>query len=95
MLVDPDSVRRFGATCAAQATGLSAAANTLRSVAGDGAIAAFGPVGSGFLAALEEAVATAARAIDAIGADLADAHPISAAAANAYVAADRRGSSLL
>ena len=95
MLVDTDAIHSFGADCSTRAADLCAATHALRAVASHGAAAAFGPVGAGFLAALDEAAATAARAIDALGVDLAGAQPVSGAVADAYADADRRGSRLL
>ena len=95
MLVDTDAIRALGAACSAQADDLSAAAAALKSLPGPDAAAAFGPVGAGFLAALADAVAAEARAITALGDDLASAHSVSGAVAEAYADADRRGSRLL
>ena len=61
MLVDTDAIRALGAACSDQAADLSAAAAALTSLPGPDATAAFGPVGAGFLAALDDA-ATARRA---------------------------------
>jgi Excreted virulence factor EspC, type VII ESX diderm len=95
MLVDTDAIRALGAAFSSQADELSAAATALKSLPGPDATAAFGPIGSGFLATLAEAAAAEARAITALSADVASAHPVSAAVADAYADADRRGSRLL
>ena len=95
MFVDTDAIRALSAACSAQAADLSAAAAALASLPGTDAAAAFGPVGEGFVAALVDAATAHARAITALSADVASAHSISAAVADAYVAADKRGSRLL
>ncbi|OBB17819.1 hypothetical protein A5662_05465 [Mycobacteriaceae bacterium 1482268.1] len=95
MLVDTNVIRTLGTDCSNQADDLSAAAAALKSLPGPGATTAFGPVGAGFLAALAEAVVVEARAVIALSEDLASARPISGVMADAYAAADRRGSRLL
>ena len=95
MLVDTDAIRALGAACSAQAADLSAAATALASLPGPDAAAALGPVGAGFVAALDDAATAHAQAITALSADAASAHPVSAAVADAYADADHRGSRLL
>ncbi len=95
MFVDTDAIRALGAACSDQAADLSAAAAALSSLPGPGATAAFGPVGAGFVAALDDAVRTHARAVTALSADLASAHTTAFGAAAAYADAEQRGSRLL
>ena len=95
MLVDTDAIRALGAACSAQAADLSAAATSLASLPGPDAAAGLGPVGAGFVAALDDAATAHAKAITALSADVASAHPVSAAVADAYADADQRGSRLL
>ena len=95
MLVDTDAIRALGTACSAQAADLSVAATALASLPGPDVIAAFGSVGAGFVAALDDAAAAHARAITALSADVASAHPVSAAVADAYADADRRSGRLL
>jgi len=95
MLVDTDAIRALGAACSAQADDMSAVAAALKSLPGPAATAAFGPVGAGFLAALADAAAAEARAITALGTDLASAHSVSGSVADAYADADRHNSRLL
>jgi hypothetical protein len=95
MLVDTNAIRALGTDCLKQADDLSAAAAALKSLPGPGATAAFGPVGAGFLATLADAVVLEARAVIALSEDLASAQGKSGALADAYAAADRRGSHLL
>ena len=65
MLVDTDAIRTLRRRpVRSQAADLSAAATALQASAPHGSTAAFGPVGAGFLAALDDAAATAAQAID-------------------------------
>ncbi len=66
MLVDTDAIRAFGAACSAQAADLSAAATALASLPGPDAAAALGPVGAGFVAALDDAATAHAQAITAL-----------------------------
>ncbi len=95
MLVDTDAIRRLGTNCSTQADDLCTAAAALKSLPGPGAVAAFGPVGAGFLTTLSDAVTAEARVIAALSQDLASAHSVSGVVANAYADADRRGSRLL
>ena len=95
MLVDTDAIRALGTACSNQASDLSAAAAALKDLPGPDAIAALGPVGARFVAALDDAATAHARAITALSADVASAHPVSAAVADAYADADQRGSRLL
>ena len=95
MLVDTDAIRALGAALSYQADELSAALTALKSLPGPDASAAFGPVGAGFLAALDDAVRAGTQAISALTADLASAHTAVFGAAAAYADADRRGSRLL
>ena len=95
MFVDTNAIRALGTDCSAQADDLSTAAAALKSLPGPGAAAAFGPVGAGFLAALADAVTAEARAVMALGDDLASAHSVTGGVADAYADADRRGSRLL
>ena len=95
MLVDTDAVRALGAHCSNQADDLSTAAAALKSLPGPDAAAAFGPVGARFLAALADAIAAEARAIAALGEDLASARSRTGVVADAYADADQRGSRLL
>ena len=95
MLVDTDAIRALGTACSNQAADLSAAAAALKDLPGPDAIAAFGPVGARFVAALDDAATAHAQAITALSADVASAHPVSAAVADAYADADQRGSRLL
>lgn len=95
MLVDTDAIRALGAACSSQADDLSAAATALKSLPGPDATTAFGPVGSAFLAALADAAMAEARAVAALSDELASAHPVSSAVADAYANADHRNSRLL
>ena len=95
MLVDTNAIRALGSDCSARADDLSTAAAALKSVPGPDAAAAFGPVGAKFLATLAEVAAAEARAIAALGEDLASAHSVSGGVADSYADADRRGSHLL
>lgn len=95
MLVDTNVIRALGTDCSSQADDLLAAAGVLRSLPGSDALAALGPVGAGFAAALIDAVAAEADAITQLSAELESAHSVSGAVANAYADADRRGGSLL
>jgi hypothetical protein len=95
MLVETDAIRALGAACSAQAADLSSAATVLGSLLGPDTTVAFGPVGARFVAALDDAAMAHARAITALCADVASAHPVSAAVADAYADADQRGSRLL
>ncbi len=95
MLVDTDAIRALGTACSNQAADLSAAAAALKDLPGPDAIAAFGPVGARFVAALDDAATAYAQTITALSADVASAHPVSAAVADAYADADQRGSRLL
>lgn len=95
MLVDTDVIRALGAHCSNHAEDLSAAAATLQSLPGAGAAAAFGPVGTRFLATLADATAAEARAIATLGESLSSAFSRAGAIADAYRDADRRGSHLL
>ena len=95
MLVDTDAVRALGAHCSNQADDLSTATAALKSLPGPDMAAAYGPVGARFLAALADAIAAEARAIAALGEDLASARPRTGVVADAYADADRRGSRLL
>jgi hypothetical protein len=95
MLVDTNAIRALGADCSTQADHLSAAASVLKSLPDSDATAAFGPVGAQFLAALADAAMAEARAIAALGEDLASAHSMSGVLADAYAQSDRRGSHLL
>jgi len=95
MLVDTDAIRALGTACSSRAADLSAAASALAALPGQDAAEAFGPVGAGFLAALREAAAAHATAITALSADLDAADSVSGRVAEAYTAADRRGSRLL
>jgi len=95
MLVDTNAIHALGAACSAQAEDLAAVAAALKSLPSPAATTAFGPVGAGFLATLADAAAAEARAITALGADLASARPVSGAVADAYADTDRRNSRLL
>ena len=95
MLVDTDAVRALGAHCSNQADDLSTAAAALKSLPGPDVAAAYGAVGARFLAALADAIAAEARAIAALGEDLASTRPRTGVVADAYADADRRGSRLL
>ncbi|OBK71143.1 hypothetical protein [Mycobacterium sp. 1274761.0] len=95
MLVDTHAIHTLGADCSNHSDDLSVAATTLSSLPGAGAATAFGPVGAAFLAVLADAVMVEARAVAALSEDLASAHGKSGALADAYAAADRRGSHLL
>jgi Zn-dependent alcohol dehydrogenase len=95
MFVDTDAIRALGAACCGHAADLSAAAAALTSLPGPDATAAFGPVGAGFLAALDDAVTAEAQAIAALSADFASGHTAAFGAAAAYADAERRGSRLL
>jgi hypothetical protein len=95
MLVETDAIRALGAALSYQAADLSSAATALGSLLGPDTTAAFGPVGARFVAALDDAATAHARAITALCADVASAHPVSAAVADAYADADQRGSRLL
>jgi hypothetical protein len=95
MLVDTNAIRTLGTDCSARADDLSSVAAALKSVPGPGAVAAFGPVGAKFLAALADVAATEARAIAALSDDLDSAHSISGVVADSYADADKRGSQLL
>lgn len=57
VLADIAVIRALGAAHSRQAADLDAVAARLRSAAGPACVAAFGPVGAGFLAALADAVA--------------------------------------
>jgi hypothetical protein len=95
MLVDTNAIRTLGIDCSAHADDLSTTADALKCVPGPDAAAALGPVGARFLAALADATGAHARAIAALGENVASAHPISGALADVYADADRRGNSLL
>jgi hypothetical protein len=95
MLVDTNAVHALGTHCSNQADDLFAATAAMKALPGPDAAAAFGPVGARFLATLTDAIATEVRAIAALADDLASAHTRTGLAADAYVDADRRGSSLL
>ena len=95
MFVDTHAIRALGTYCSIHADDLSTTAADLKSLAGAGAAAAFGPVGAGFLAALADAVTTEARAIVALSEELDSGHSVTAVAAEAYDDADRHGSRLL
>ncbi len=95
MFVDTNAVRALGSDCSTHADDLSITAAELKSLPGAGAAAAFGPVGTGFLAALADAVTTEARAVVALSEELASGHSVSGVAAEAYDDADRHGSRLL
>lgn len=95
MLVDIDAIRALGAACSSQADDLSAAAAAVKALPGPHATAAFGPVGSAFLATLADAAMAEARAITALSDRLASAHPVSGAVADAYANTDQHNSRLL
>lgn len=95
MLVDTNAIHALGTLCSAQADHLAAAVEALQALPGPGSAAAFGPVGAGFLAALADAAAVAARAVAALRDDLTSAQSASGVVADAYTEADRRGGRLL
>ncbi len=95
MLVDTDAIRALGAACSSQADDLSVAADALKSLPGPDASAAFGPVGSAYLATLADVAAAEAKAIMALSDNMAAAHPVSAAVADAYANTDQHNSRLL
>ena len=70
-------------------------AAALNSLPGPETAATYGPVGARFLATLADAIAAEARAIAALGEDLASARSRTGVVADAYADADRRGSRLL
>ncbi|WP_164478697.1 hypothetical protein [Mycolicibacterium stellerae] len=95
MFVDTNAICALGTECSAHADELSAAAAVLKSLPGAGAAAAFGPVGTGFLAALSDAVTTQARTVAALSDDVGSAYSVTGVVAQAYSDADRHGSRLL
>jgi hypothetical protein len=95
MHVDTNAVRALGAHCSDQADDLSTAAAALKPLPGPDAAAAFGSVGSRFLATLSDAIATEVRAVATLGEEVASMRPRTAVVADAYTEADRRGSRLL
>jgi hypothetical protein len=95
MLVDTNAVHALGTHCSNQSDDLFAAAAVLKALPGPDAAAAFGPVGGRFLATLADAIISEVRAVAALADDLASAHTRTGLVADAYVDADRRGSSQL
>lgn len=95
MLVDTNAVHALGTHCSNQADDLFTTAAALKALPGPDAAAAFGPVGARFLASLTDAIATEVRAIAALADELTSAQTRTGLVADAYVDADRRGSSLL
>ncbi len=95
MLVDTNAVRSLGTHCATRSDDLSTAVAALTALPGPDAAATLGPIGARFLATLSDAIAAEARAIAALGDDLASMPSRTESAAQAYAAADRRGSHLL
>jgi hypothetical protein len=95
MFVDTNAIHALGTDYSSNADGLSMAAAALASLPGPDAATALGPVGTGFLTALADAIAAEARAIAALGEDLASAQSVAGVVADAYADADRRGSRLL
>ena len=95
MLVETNAVRALGKDCSSQADDLSTAATALMSLLGPDAAAAFGPVGTRFLATIADAASAEARAVTALIEDLTAARTASGVVADAYDDADHRGSRLL
>jgi hypothetical protein len=95
MLVDTNAVRALGTHCSNQADDLYTAAAAMKSLPGPDTAIAYGPVGARFLATLADAIAAEARAIAALGEELASARSRTGAVADAYADADQRGSRLL
>jgi Excreted virulence factor EspC, type VII ESX diderm len=95
MFVDTNAILALGSGCSTNADDLSTTAAELKSLPGTGAVAALGPIGAGFLAALADAVTTEARAIVGLSEELASGRSVTGVAAEAYDDADRHGSRLL
>ena len=95
MFVDTNAIHALSRECSTQADDLCTAAAALRSLPGPDAAIALGPVASGFLTALTDAITEEARRVAVLSDDLASAHTVTGDVAHAYADADRRGSRLL
>jgi hypothetical protein len=95
MLVDTNAIHALAKHCSTQADDLCTAAAALRSLPGPDAATALGPVASGFLTTLADAITEQARHVTVLGDDLASAQSVTGGVAHAYADADRRGSRLL
>jgi hypothetical protein len=90
MFADTDAIRAFGAANSAQAADLAAVAAALSSMPDAAASSMLGPIGSGFLAALADAVAHESRAVAALSDRLAAGQLTAVASAAAYENADHQ-----
>ena len=88
MFADTDAIRALGSASSAHADDLAAIAATLSSLPIEAAGSTFGPVGSGFLSALTEAVADGSRAVAALSEHLWTSDTTAYAVASAYDAVD-------
>lgn len=89
--VDTDAVRGYGRTSSSHAATLHDAASRLTDAAGGAA--AFGPVGTRFLAALGRAAGDDAAAVTTLGGTLAAARDAALWSAHTYDGADARAAS--